>query len=103
MTPPSSRIGIAKGVVEVPEDIDALNAQIAELFIGKGARTRKAHAIAREISAAMETGIRDALVELDDPIAPRHIVDCMTMSSVDVGRMFKRALLDELWQAKQRK
>jgi len=103
MPPPSSRIGVVKGVVEVPDDIDALNFQIAELFIGKGERTRKAHTIAREISAAIEQGIRQALAELDGPIAPRHIVDCMTMSSADVGRMFKRALRDELWQAKQRK
>ena len=29
------RIGIAKGLFEVPDSIDAHNAQVAELFIGK--------------------------------------------------------------------
>ena len=103
MPPPSSRIGVVKGVVEVPDDIDALNAQIAELFIGKGERPRKARAVAREISAAIEKGIKDALAELDGPIAPRHFVDVMTMSSVELGRAFKHALRDELWQAKHQK
>ena len=30
-----ARIGIAKGLFEVPEDIDAHNAEVAELFLGK--------------------------------------------------------------------
>lgn len=29
------RIGIAKGLFEVPDDIDAHNAEIAEMFLGK--------------------------------------------------------------------
>ena len=32
----SRRIGIAKGRFDVPDDIDAHNAQVAELFLGTG-------------------------------------------------------------------
>ena len=32
--PPDSRIGIAKGLFEVPDDIDAHNAEVARLFLG---------------------------------------------------------------------
>ncbi len=30
------RIGIARGEFEVPDDIDAHNAEVAQLFLGKG-------------------------------------------------------------------
>jgi len=33
-TPPGSRIGIAKGMFKVPDDIDAHNAEVAQLFLG---------------------------------------------------------------------
>ena len=32
--PPGKRIGVAKGVFEVPDDIDANNAEVARLFMG---------------------------------------------------------------------
>ena len=32
--PASKRIGIAKGLFEVPEDIDAHNEEVAKLFLG---------------------------------------------------------------------
>ena len=32
----SRRIGIARGEFEVPDDIDAHNAEVAQLFLGKG-------------------------------------------------------------------
>lgn len=35
--PVERRIGIAKGLFEVPDDIDAHNAEVARLFLGDGA------------------------------------------------------------------
>jgi antitoxin (DNA-binding transcriptional repressor) of toxin-antitoxin stability system len=35
--PASKRIGIAKGLFEVPEDIDAHNEEVARLFLGGNA------------------------------------------------------------------
>lgn len=32
------RIGVAKGLFEIPESIDAHNAEVAELFLGQDAR-----------------------------------------------------------------
>lgn len=32
--PTTSRIGVAKGLFEVPDDIDAHNAEVAHLFLG---------------------------------------------------------------------
>jgi len=32
--PPGSRIGVAKGLFKVPDDIDAHNAEVAQLFLG---------------------------------------------------------------------
>jgi len=32
--PASKRIGVAKGLFEVPDDIDANNAEVAQLFLG---------------------------------------------------------------------
>jgi len=32
--PAASRIGVAKGLFEVPDDIDAHNAEVAALFLG---------------------------------------------------------------------
>ena len=34
IVPASKRIGIAKGLFEVPEDIDAHNEEVAKLFLG---------------------------------------------------------------------
>lgn len=104
------RIGIAKGV-KVPDDNAALNAEIAELFIAKGRRTparvKRGYAIARDLSAAFETGLKQAFAELDGPFAPRfaprHYVDIMTTSSAELGRAFKAHLRDALWEAKRRK
>ena len=33
---PGPRIGVAKGAFEVPNDIDALNEEVARLFLGDG-------------------------------------------------------------------
>lgn len=33
--PAGKRIGVAKGLFEVPDDIDAHNAEVARLFLGK--------------------------------------------------------------------
>ncbi|MDP2964343.1 MAG: type II toxin-antitoxin system Phd/YefM family antitoxin [Sulfurimicrobium sp.] len=35
---PGQRIGVAKGAFEVPDDIDASNAEVAALFLGGAAR-----------------------------------------------------------------
>jgi antitoxin (DNA-binding transcriptional repressor) of toxin-antitoxin stability system len=32
--PPTSRIGVAKGLFRVPDDIDAHNAEVAQFFLG---------------------------------------------------------------------
>lgn len=34
-TPTGSRIGVAKGLFEVPDDIDAHNGEVVQLFLGK--------------------------------------------------------------------
>lgn len=34
-TPADQRIGVARGLFEVPEDIDAHNAEVARLFLGQ--------------------------------------------------------------------
>lgn len=34
-TPTGKRIGVAKGLFEVPDDIDAHNAEVARLFLGE--------------------------------------------------------------------
>jgi hypothetical protein len=99
---PSKRIGTAKGV-KVPDDIYTFNVLIAEWFIKKGESKRKARAIAREMSTAIKSGVKQALSEPDSPVAPRHIVDMMTMSSVELGRGFKQVLQDQLWDAKHQK
>jgi len=36
-TPPTQRLGLAKGVFTIPDDIDAHNAEVAALFMGKRA------------------------------------------------------------------
>lgn len=36
-TPTGKRIGVAKGLFEVPDDIDAHNAEVARLFLGEAA------------------------------------------------------------------
>lgn len=35
---PDKRIGIAKGLFEVPDDIDTHNAEVARLFLGEDAK-----------------------------------------------------------------
>ena len=37
-TPAERRIGVAKGLFEVPDDIDAHNSEVARLFLGDGAK-----------------------------------------------------------------
>lgn len=32
---PASRIGVAKGLFQVPDDIDAYNDEVAQMFLGK--------------------------------------------------------------------
>ena len=103
MTSTSSRIGVTKGVAEVPDDIDTFNALIAEWFIARGEPKRKAHAIARDIFAAIRNGIKQALSKPDCPVAPRHIVDIRTLSSIELGRAFKQAWQDQLCDAKHQK
>lgn len=34
--PAERRLGVAKGLFEVPDDIDAHNAEVAHLFLGQG-------------------------------------------------------------------
>lgn len=34
-TPPGDRIGVAKGLFQVPDDIDAHNAEVGRLFLGE--------------------------------------------------------------------
>jgi len=36
--PPGKRIGVAKGLFDVPDDIDAHNADVARLFLGEDAQ-----------------------------------------------------------------
>lgn len=38
MQAPGQRIGVAKGVFQVPGSIDTHNAEVAEMFLGKGAK-----------------------------------------------------------------
>ncbi len=34
-SPPGSRIGVAKGLFQVPDDIDAYNAEVGRMFLGE--------------------------------------------------------------------
>jgi prevent-host-death family protein len=39
--PSERRIGVARGLFEVPDDIDAHNAEVARLFLGEGTGARR--------------------------------------------------------------
>ncbi|TFE42395.1 hypothetical protein E2553_36080 [Paraburkholderia dipogonis] len=54
----------------------------------------------------LRKGLNDAidagLEPIIDVITPRAFVAVMTMSSAELGRAFKRALRDELYEARRR-
>lgn len=53
--------------------------------------------------AAIEKGLGEVFDDPECPFSPRHYVELMTMSNAELGRRFKRALRDELYEAKRRK
>jgi len=70
-----------------------------------GRRPHRRHLAARR-KQSLRKGLNDAidagLAPIVDAITPRRFVAWMTMSSAELGREFKCALRDELYEAHRR-
>lgn len=61
-------------------------------------RKRMADRFRTSLERAFVATIERSFRESADRLSPRQVVDMMTMSSFELGRMFKQALRDELYE-----